>query len=59
MHACVYCFGVIRVTNDIAGSVGSQVYASECYTAVGDRPWLRGTNCGDATCRRWSPMDQV
>ena len=23
--------------------------------AVGDRPWLRRTNCGDAKCRRYSP----
>ena len=23
--------------------------------AVGDCPWLLGTNCGDAKCRRWSP----
>ena len=27
--------------------------------AVGDHPWLCGTNCGDAKCRRWSPLDQV
>ena len=26
---------------------------------VGDRPWLWGTNCDDAQCRRWSPLDQV
>ena len=22
---------------------------------VGDRPWLWGTNSGDAKCHRWSP----
>ena len=26
---------------------------------VGDRPWLGGTNCDDAKCRRWPPLDQA
>ena len=28
-------------------------------SAVGDRRWLGGTNCGNAKCRRWSHLDQV
>ena len=27
--------------------------------AVGDRPWQGGNKCGDAKCRRWSPLDHV
>ena len=27
--------------------------------AVGDRPWLGGTKCGDAKCCGWSSLDQV